>query len=140
MPTNLKLHIKKCPHCKEFITSANIARHIHILHPNKVQKISHDKKSYVKKCQLKKNAKKFRCPDPCTKSFNRKENFDRHQKSKTCSSNRTYICIFCQKSFCARDTLWTHLNNRKCKEQFSCLLCPLNFRTEKELNSHGCGV
>ena len=133
--------IRKCSFCRRYITAANMSRHVKEIHPNRIMPKKSQGK-YLKKAEIKQEAKTFKCPSPCDKAFERKETLERHQKRKTCIFNQTETCIFCSKGFVTKDSYWNHLSDKRCPKQFSCKKCNIFYFKLSDFQNHekGCSI
>ena len=79
-----KIVAKKCQSCRHYFSLANIASHISRTHLHRVCKSSHHKESYLKKSFIIEQQETYKCLYPCGKTFDRKDNHDRHSKCSKC--------------------------------------------------------
>ena len=76
----------------------------------------------------------FRCGS-CTKSFNSKSNYKRHQLIHT-GEKRTYKCLYCDKKFKRKEHMRKHENTHTGLKPFSCTLCDKKFNQNTFLTNH----
>ena len=134
-PSN-KIVAKKCQFCRHYFSTKNIARHISRTHPHRVCKSGHHKENYLNKSYVMEQKETFKCPTPCGKTFDRKDNLDRHRERSKCVHNCVFSCEFCQKLFSTQAKLDDHLHYRKCQKQFACFKCSKLFSSAKKMSNH----
>jgi len=88
--------------------------------------------------RAKHGGKKFQCPtEGCLEEFCHSNSLKYHMKKHDPeTSEKTYRCSLCSKSFARSDTLYQHIITHTGKNPYQCIICSTAFTTKKNLNKH----